>query len=127
MNLPTHGVIGKFAVFEAVHNYELLKTNLIIGQYEKGIEGLLTDVKTATVKESGINRSANDANDKNNISISDSLKLISVHRVTVRSVNNTGFIIGARHKNGLGKIGVRGDNKRSYPIGMSKSKRYVVK
>ena len=127
VNLPTHGVIGKFAVFEAVHNYELLKTNLIIGQYEKGIEGLLTDVKTATVKESGINRSANDANDKNNISISDSLKLISVHRVTVRSVNNTGFIIGARHKNGLGKIGVRGDNKRSYPIGMSKSKRYVVK
>ena len=50
INLTTHGVVGKFAVFEAVHNYELLKTNLIVGQYEKGIEGLLTDVRANNCK-----------------------------------------------------------------------------
>ena len=84
-------------------------------------------LERTTVKQSGLNKSAGDSKETNDLAISDSLKLISVHRVSVRSVNNTGFIIGARHKNGLGKIGVRDDNKRTYPIGMSKSKRYVVK
>jgi hypothetical protein len=127
VNLPSHGVIGKFAVFEAEHQYHMLKTNLIVAQYEKGIEGILTDIKTDTTKRSGLNKSANDSKINEDLSLSTSFGIVSVHRVTVRSVNNTGFIIGARHKNGLGKIGVRDDNKRTYPIGMSKSKRYVVK
>jgi len=127
INLPSHGVIGKFAVFEAEHQYHMLKTNLIVAQYEKGIEGILTDIKTDTTKRSGLNKSANDFKINEDLSLSTSFGIVSVHRVTIRSVNNTGFIIGARHKNGLGKIGVRDDNKRTYPIGMSKSKRYVVK
>jgi hypothetical protein len=127
VNLPTQGVIGKFAVFEARHNYHNLKTDLTIAQYEKGIEGVLADIKTSTVTTSGIDQNAGDADIKNNLSLSSSIKLISVHRITVRNVNQTGFIIGAKHQNGLGKIGVRDDNKRAYPIGVSKSKRFVVK
>lgn len=127
VNLPTQGVIGKFAVFEARHNYHSLKTDLTIAQYEKGIEGVLADIRTSTVTTSGVNQNAGDAELKNNLSLSSSIKLISVHRITVRNVNQTGFIIGAKHQNGLGKIGVRDDNKRAYPIGVSKSKRFVVK
>jgi hypothetical protein len=59
--------------------------------------------------------------------MSAAFNVITVHRVRVRNVNETGFIIGAKHKNGLGKIGVRDGNKRGFPIGMSKSRNYVVK
>ena len=45
---------------------------------------------------------------------------VAVHKVFVRSVNNTGFIIGAKHTNGMGKIGVRDGNKRARAIGSSK-------
>jgi len=59
--------------------------------------------------------------------MSSKVNIISVHRVRVRNVNETGFIIGAKYKNGLGKIGVRDGNKRAFPIGNSKSRNYVVK
>jgi len=127
VNLPTQGVVGKFAVFEAKHNYQSLRSDFVIGQYEKGIEGLLSDVKTNTIDVSGISQSAGDKDIQNNITMSAAFNVITVHRVRVRNVNETGFIIGARHKNGLGKIGVRDGNKRGFPIGMSKSRNYVVK
>jgi len=127
INLPTQGVIGKFVVFEAKHSFHSLKTDLTIAQYEKGIEGILTDLKTSTIDVSGLNFSSGDKNTKENITMSSSVNIISVHRVRVRNINETGFIIGAKHKNGLGKIGVRDDSKRGFPIGMSKSRNYVVK
>lgn len=127
VNFPNQGVVGKFAVFEAKHNYQSLRSDFVIGQYEKGLEGLLSDVKTNTIDVSGISQSAGDKDIQNNITMSASFNVITVHRVRVRNVNETGFIIGARHKNGLGKIGVRDGNKRGFPIGMSKSRNYVVK
>ena len=127
VNFPTQGVVGKFAVFEAKHNYQSLRSDFIIGQYEKGIEGLLSDVKTNTIDVSGISQSAGDKDIQNNITMSAAFNVITVHRVRVRNVNETGFIIGARHKNGLGRIGVRDGNKKGFPIGMSKSRNYVVK
>jgi hypothetical protein len=127
VNLPTQGVIGKFVVFEARHHYQSLKTDLTVAQYEKGIEGILADIKTSTVDVSGLSASSGDKDIKENLAMSASVAIISVHRVRVRNVNETGFIIGARHKNGLGKIGVRDGNKRGFPIGMSKSRNYVVK
>ena len=127
VNLPNHGVVGKFAVFEAKHKYQSLRTDLIIGQYEKGIEGLLSDIKTSTIDISGLSESAGDKDIKENITMSSKVNIISVHRVRVRNVNETGFIIGAKYKNGLGKIGVRDGNKRAFPIGNSKSRNYVVK
>lgn len=127
VNLPTQGVVGKFVVFEARHHYQSLKTDLTVAQYEKGIEGILADIKTSTVDSSGLSSSSGDKDVKDNLSMSASVNVITVHRIRVRNVNETGFIIGAKHKNGLGKIGVRDGNKRAYPIGMSKSRNYVVK
>jgi hypothetical protein len=87
----------------------------------------LADIKTSTVDVSGLSASSGDKDIKENLAMSASVAIISVHRVRIRNVNETGFIIGARHKNGLGKIGVRDGNKRGFPIGMSKSRNYVVK
>ena len=61
------------------------------------------------------------------ISLSNNIKVVAVHRVMIRSVSNTGFIIGAKHSQGMGKIGVRDSNKRARPIGTSKSIFYEVK
>ena len=127
INLPIQGVIGKFVVFESKHHLYSLRTDLIVAQYEKGIEGILTDLKTETIDSSGLSGSSGDKDIKDNLSMSASVNIISVHKIRVRNVNETGFIIGAKHKNGLGKIGVRDGNKRGFPIGMSKSRNYVVK
>jgi len=127
INLPIQGVIGKFVVFESKHHLYSLRTDLIVAQYEKGIEGILTDLKTETIDSSGLSESSGDKDIKDNLSMSASVNIISVHKIRVRNVNETGFIIGAKHKNGLGKIGVRDGNKRGFPIGMSKSRNYVVK
>jgi len=127
VNLPNQGVVGKFAVFEAKHKFQSLRSDLVIGQYEKGIEGLLSDVKTDTIDISGLSESVGDKDITDNLTMSASVNVVSVHRIRVRNVNETGFIIGAKHKNGLGKIGVRDDNKRAFPIGMSKSRNFVVK
>jgi len=127
VNLPTHGVVGKFAVFEAEHTHSTGKTNLVIAQYEKGIEGILADLRTESVVVSGLNSSSADEKDIKNISMSTSIQIVAVHRLSVRNTNNTGFVIGAKHKNGLGSIGVRDNNKRGVPLGSSKSRKYVVK
>jgi hypothetical protein len=74
-----------------------------------------------------LSESVGDKDITDNLTMSASVNVVSVHRIRVRNVNETGFIIGAKHKNGLGKIGVRDDNKRAFPIGMSKSRNFVVK
>jgi len=127
INLPTHGVVGKFAVFECKHTHSTGKTDLVVAQYEKGIEGILADVRSSMVSMSGLNESAGDAKVAENLSLSTSIQVIAVHRITVRNTNNTGFVIGAKHKNGLGSIGVRDNAKRGVPLGSSKSRQYVVK
>ena len=127
LNLPQQGVVGEFAVFEAKHHYTTGETDLIVAQYEKGIEGILADLTSNIVTDSGLTESAGDTNKVVEMSLSSTIKLISIHKVSVRNTNNTGFIIGANHKNGLGRIGVRDGSKRGYPIGSSKSRRFIVR
>lgn len=127
INLPTHGVVGKFAVFESQHTHSTGRTDLVVAQYEKGIEGILADLRSSIVSESGLSESSGDAKVAENISLSTSVQVIAVHRISVRNTNNTGFVIGAKHKNGLGRIGVRDNAKRGVPLGSSKSRQYVVK
>ena len=55
------------------------------------------------------------------------IKVVAIHKVYIRNVSNQGFIIGAKHTNGMGKIGVRDGNKRARSIGTSKSRFYEVK
>ena len=61
------------------------------------------------------------------LAVSGAIKVKAVHRISVRSVNNRGFLIGAKEAKGMGKIGVRSGNKRALPVGQSKSIFYVVK
>ena len=61
------------------------------------------------------------------VSLSSNFNVVAVHKVFVRNVNNTGFIIGAKHTNGMGKIGVRDGNKRARAIGNSKGLYVEVK
>ena len=63
------------------------------------------------------------------IALSSSAKLVIVHRIVARSNNNTKMTIGHRASatDRKGAIGVQGGNRRALPIGMSKSRPYVVK
>jgi hypothetical protein len=127
LNLPTHGVNGDFVVFEAEHDYNTLLSNFIVAQYEKGIEGLLSDIQAVSGNSEPLDESAGQVVEVFEVSLSSNIEVVAVHRVSVRSVNNDGFIIGAKHTNGMGKIGVRDGNKRARAIGTSKSLYYEVK
>ena len=127
VDLPMHNIRGNFAVFEAEHDYSNLESNFVIGQYDKGIEGILSDLQAFTGNSSPADESASSIVDVVELTVSGAIKINAVHRISVRSVNNRGFIIGAKEAKGMGKIGVRTGNKRSLPIGQSKSKYYVVK
>ena len=67
-------------------------------------------------------QSLNEFNQNFKISLPKNLKI-----ETNQKLNNDGFIIGAKHTNGMGKIGVRDGNKRARAIGTSKSLYYEVK
>lgn len=125
INLPIHGVVGLFVVFETEHHNSKGMTNVVVAQYEKGIEGILSDIKTDSrdTRRAGSNKEK----DEKDLLFSTNVKIVAVHRIRVRNNNNTHMVIGAKHKNGLGKIGVRDGSKRAYPIGMSKSRTRVVK
>tara|TARA_R100000995_G_scaffold41700_1_gene19440 strand:- start:21573 stop:25796 length:4224 start_codon:yes stop_codon:yes gene_type:complete len=127
VDLPIHGLRGEFAVFEAEHDFSTLQSNFVIAQYDKGIEGILSDLQAFTANTSPADESASDIFDVAELSTSGAIRIQAVHRVQIRSVNNRGFIIGAKEAKGMGKIGVRTGNKRSLPIGQSKSRYYVVK
>ncbi len=127
VDLPIHNIRGEYAVFEAEHDYTNLESNLIIAQYDKGIEGILSDLQAFTGNSSPANESASSLVDVVELSVSGAIKINAVHRISVRSVNNRGFLIGAKEAKGMGKIGVRSGNKRALPIGQSKSRFYVVK
>jgi len=127
LDLPTHGLRGDFAVFEAMHNYGTMMSNFIVAQYDKGIEGILSDLQAVSGNSSPLDQAAGTVVDVAEISMSSGINIVAIHKVFVRNVSNTGFIIGAKHTNGMGKIGVRDGNKRSRPIGASKSLYYEVK
>jgi hypothetical protein len=127
LNLPIHEVRGEYAVFEAEHDYTNLESNFVIGQYDKGIEGLLSDLQAFTSNTEPADDSASETIDLIELAISGSVKIKAVHRISIRSTNNRGFLIGAKHTNGMGKVGVRDGGKRALPMGESKSIYYVVK
>ena len=127
IDLPLHGLRGEYAVFEAEHNYNQLESNFVVGQYDKGIEGLLSDLQSVSISNEPANESASTIVDLVELSVSGAIKIKAVHRISIRSVNNRGFLIGAKEAKGMGKIGVRSGNKRALPVGQSKSIFYVVK
>ena len=127
LELPTHGLRGEYAVFEAKHDYTNLKSDFIVGQNDKGIEGILSDLQAVSGNSAPLDEAAGKVVDVAEVSMSSGINVVAVHRVFVRNVNNTGFVIGAKHTNGMGKIGVRDGNKRGRPIGASKSLYYEVK
>ena len=127
IDLPAHGLRGDFAVFEANHNYSTMMSNFIVAQYDKGIEGILSDLQAVSGNSAPLDQVAGKVVDVAEISMSSGINVVAVHKVFVRNVNNTGFIIGGKHTNGMGKIGVRDANKRGRPIGASKSLYYEVK
>ena len=127
LDLSTHGLVGLFAIFEATHNYEEGTSDFVVAQYEKGIEGILSDIQASVGNMTSQERPLNQ--DRVVVSLSTSTKLVVVHRIVARNNNNTRMIIGHRSSptDRKGAIGVQGGNKRALPIGMSKSRPYVVK
>jgi len=127
IDLPTHGIRGTFAVFEATHYQSLGTTDLIIAQYEKGIEGLLSDIQVATGNKNNTQSKAKESNELNEIALSGSVKIIAVAKMYVRTNNKQHFIIGAKYDGGLGRIGVADNDKKAKPLGNSKSRFFEVK
>ena len=127
VNLPVHGLNGLFAVFETTHNYEDGTSDFVVAQYEKGIEGILSDLQSNIGNASGNEEVT--ASSSMSIALSSSAKIVVVHRIVARSNNNTKMTIGHRASatDRKGAIGVQGGNRRALPIGMSKSRPYVVK
>jgi len=127
INLPNHGLRGEYMVFEATHDYTNLKSDFIIAQYDKGIEGILSDLQAVSGNSAPLDELAGKVVEVAEVSLSTNINVVAVHKVFVRSVNNTGFVIGAKHTNGMGKIGVRDGNKRARAIGSSKGLYVEVK
>ena len=127
IDLPTHGIRGTFAVFEATHYQSLGTTDLVIAQYEKGIEGLLSDIQVATGNKGNNKSKAKESSELNEIALSGSVKIIAVAKMYIRTNNKQNFIIGAKYDGGLGRIGVADNNKKAKPLGNSKSRFFEVK
>jgi hypothetical protein len=127
IDLPNHSLRGEYMVFEATHDYTNQKSDFIIAQYDKGIEGILSDLQAVSGNSAPLDELAGKVVEVAEVSLSSNINVVAVHKVFVRSVNNTGFIIGAKHTNGMGKIGVRDGNKRARAIGSSKGLYVEVK
>ena len=127
LDLPAHGLRGDYAVFEAKHNYAMSSSDFTVAQYDKGIEGILSDLQAVSGNTMPLDESAGNTVDVAEVSMSGNIRVVAVHRIYIRNVSNQGFIIGAKHSQGMGKIGVRDSNKRARAIGTSKSKFYEVK
>jgi len=127
LDLPAHGLRGDYVVFEAKHNYAMMSSDFTVAQYDKGIEGILSDLQAVSGNTMPLDESAGNTVDIAEVSMSGNIRVVAVHRIYIRNVSNQGFIIGAKHSQGMGKIGVRDNNKRARAIGTSKSKFYEVK
>lgn len=111
VDFPAERLKGDFAVFEVTTDYNTGMTNLVMGQYEKGIEGLLADLQTSTVGL--IDDDPTNSHEQINITLNAPIRVLSAHRVMTRFVNGTRLLIGGRWRgepttNQLGVIGVRG-------------------
>ncbi len=111
VDFSNEGVKGQFAVFESTTNSTTGFTDLVIGQYEKGIEGILADLLSSTAATSQEDPSR--LKERTEISLSGSIRLVAASRVRTRLVNNTRLIIGGRWRSGsvntpLGAIGLKG-------------------
>jgi hypothetical protein len=132
IDLSVHGLSGLFAVFETTHNYESGTSDFVIAQYEKGISGILSDLQASIGNASGNQEVIN--SESVTVALSSSVKVITVHRIVARRNNNTRMTIGHRATatDKKGQIGIRNainpaNKYRALPIGMSKSRPYVVK
>jgi len=106
------GIRGQFAVFEAFHDYMNGTTNLVMGQYEKGIEGLLADLQMASGSGT-TNDDAGRISERIEMALTAPIRIKAVSRISTRMVNGTRFLIGGRHRGSpttsrLGCIGVQG-------------------
>ena len=111
VDFPAEGIKGEYAVFEVTTDYNTGMTDIVIGQYEKGIEGVLADLQTSTAVLS--NEDPTNSHEQIDISLNASIRILATHRVMTRFVNGTRLIIGGRWRgepttNQLGVIGVRG-------------------
>jgi hypothetical protein len=126
LNLPMHDLVGEYAVFEAKHDYANARSEFVLAQYEKGIEGLLSDIQSAIGNTSPLEDNAGSVVDVFEVSLAGGINLVGAHKVYIRKVNGRGFIIG-KNQNGLGYIGTNDSNVRAKPIGHSKSQFMGVK
>ncbi len=133
LDLSVHGLSGLFAVFETTHNYENGTSDFVVAQYEKGISGILSDLQASIGNAAGNDDSLVNS-ESISVALSTSVKIVTVHRIIARQNNNTKMTIGHRASatNKKGQIGVRNainpaNTYRALPIGMSKSRPYVVK
>jgi hypothetical protein len=106
------GIRGQFAVFEAYHDYTNGTTNLVMGQYEKGIEGLLADLQTAS-SSGTTDDDPSRTSERTEMALTAPIRIRAVSRISTRLVNGTRFLIGGRHRgvpttSRLGCIGVQG-------------------
>jgi len=97
-----------------------------LAQYEKGIEGLLSDIQSAIGNTSPLEDNAGSVVDVFEVSLAGGINLVGAHKVYIRKVNGRGFIIG-KNQNGLGYIGTNSSKVRAKPIGHSKSQFMGVK
>ena len=93
---------GDFAVFEVTHDYSTGLTDLVIGQYEKGIEGLIADLQAATGE--GTNEDSTRMKEMTEIVMTAPIKILSSVRIMTRMNNNTKFSIGAGWVNLTGEV-----------------------
>lgn len=111
VDFTNEGIKGQFAVFEVSVNSTTGFTDLVIGQYEKGIEGILADLLSSTAANAQQDPAR--LKDRMELSLSGSVRLVAASRVRTRLVNNTRLIIGGRWRdalvnNPLGAIGLKG-------------------
>jgi len=111
VDFTNEGIKGLFAVFETTHDSTTGMTSMVIGQYEKGIEGLLADIlsslQTTSEKPTG------EFSEQVSVSMSDTVRILSAQRILTRFVLNNRLLIGGRWRNTeqtsqLGAIGVKG-------------------
>ena len=102
---------GQFVVFETFTNYKTGTTDLVIGQYEKGIEGLLADLQASI--DISAEEDPKRTKERIELSMNAPIRVLASSRVLTRLVNNSRFIIGGRWRGSptthqLGAIGVKG-------------------
>jgi len=105
---------GDFAVFEVSHNYNTGLTDLVIGQYEKGIEGLIADIQAST--GSTTEEDSTRTKELTEMALTAPIRVLASARIMTRINNNTKFNIGGHwvNKTGepikypLGNLGITG-------------------